>query len=1473
MTIEPASRLTGARLTGARLTGAGLTGARPMGARLPGPRLSRESVERVDPLTPVQQGMLFHELAAADTSPYHRQAFFRLRGTVDPRLTESVWNLLLSRHALLRSVFDYERTARPLRIVLKSQTVDFGFTDVSRTDAEAEIQAWRQQDLRRGFDLRRDRLIRVHLFKIGDDLFEMAWTHPHILLDGWSGAILMDEFAQLYAAALRGTEDPLPPAGDLDAYLAALATRDRDSASTYWRGLLSGYDTLATLPRAAPHAAWANTRPRPAEHRFRIGEAETAALGALASRHGVTLGIVLQALGGLLLGRWTDRRDVVFGIVVSGRTVATQDVDRLVGMFINSIPVRVRWEPMQDLGALLRSLQQQAWDGIEHDHAALADIQAVSEVPQGLLDHLLVLENYPPAGGTGAAVGFEVVGVETNEQANYDFGILVQAGAILDVTLPHDASRFPPGFMVRIECHLRRLLAQILAAPEALLSAFDPLPELERNTLAAASTGPVTRWPDGATLAELWLASARRTPDASALVDGAQRLTYRALDAAASGVAHRLLEDGVRPGDPVGVLAERSAPVVIALLGILKAGGVYLPLSPALPDARIGFMLRDAGCRLVLTDEQETARIARIGAALARPIAGPAARDCPVVAVGPEDPAYIIYTSGSTGQPKGVALAHRGFVNMILAQIEGFGIAPDDVVAQFASCTFDASLSEIFMALLAGACLTIVPDAAIRDGAAFLALLAAERITVATLPPSYLRALDGADLGRLRVLITAGEPPDLRDARHYARRLRYFNAYGPTETSVCASWHEVDPDTSYSDGIPIGRPIANTRMMVLDRQDRPMPIGAVGEICLAGPGLAIGYVGQPGLTAERFAVVNGERIYRTGDLGVVQDDGEVRCIGRRDFQVKLNGYRIEIGEIESRLRDHPSVTQAVVMVRGKPAQLVAYVVSDPPPAASALRLVLAESLPAWMIPTVFVPLAALPVTIAGKVDRHALPDPAGMEGGDDGPLDAAETLVAEAFASVLGGGSFGRRSSFSGAGGDSLRAIQLLGRLRRGGIQLDLRDLLAADTVAAIAALETRAAEATCEPVIGSAPLTPIQRWFFDTNPAGLVPFNHLVWLRSSVPLRDADALSRAVDAVWRQHDALRLTFRRGPDGWMQIGAAASAPPPPLVVDLRDRPDAWEALSVDAMARQDGFDLEAGPLFQTTLYRLEGGDTILLNAHHLVIDAVSWRIVAEDLELALRQALSGQSPELAGATTPYLHWATALSGWSGAERDRAYWQTVVGTEAASLPTDFGHAAHDYDETTLELADFGPIDPREPDRRIVARLLHALGATVPAPDKRRPARVLLSSHGRHPIVPGIDVSRTVGWFTVEFPFLVPAGSDADALEQSLAAVPSNGMSWSVLHHLASEPVCMSEPEISVNYLGVVDLPPDSLFRIDDGLPGVSVGRMQRRRLLEVEASVAGGRLAVGLRFAPRIHAAETIRLWLRAMADSFRTGLS
>lgn len=1440
------------------------------------PRLSRETVERIYPLRPLQQGMLFHELSTPEAPPYFRQVSFTIDGAFDPALCEATWNRLMERHELLRSAFDYETTSQPLQIVLKRQTVEFGFEDLEGADAAARIQAWRSADERRGFDLRRDRLMRIQLFRLGTDRFEMIWSHPHILLDGWSGAILLDEFARIYAAARSGRAPDLPAPPEPGDYLAALADRDPAATRRHWATLLAEYDELATLPRPAHRRA----RPQPAMHRFRIGERETAAAAALAARSGVTLGTVLQALWGILLGRWVDRPDVVFGTVVSGRSVAIPGVERLVGCFINTVPVRVRLSPPQGFAGLLQALQRQALDGLAHDHAGLAEIQAASAVPDGLLDHLLVFENYPAADDGTADVGFRVTMAEPLEQANYDFGVMVHAGAGLDVTLPYDAAVFAPVRMRQIEAQLRALVTQVLADPDRPVDDLDVLGAEERRALETGAAGPAVPWPETATLVDLWHAQVDRTPDAVAVSDGDERLSYRELDRAADGVGRRLLADGLAPEEVVGVLADRGIGRIVALLGILKAGGVYLPLSPAFPDGRIGFMLDDTGCRTVLTDAAGAARLAPLRPGVARPITREAAAAGERLGgASPRSLAYIIFTSGSTGRPKGVAVEHHGFVNMILAQIAGFGVSPDDAVVQFASCSFDASLSEIFMALLAGARLVLAPEATIRDGARLLALMAAERVTVATLPPSYLRALDGADLGGLRVLITAGEPPDERDARHYARRLRYFNAYGPTEASVCASWHEVDPDAAYPDGIPIGRPIANTRMMVLDRAGRPMPAGAVGEICLAGPGLARGYFGRPDLSAERFVEVGGRRVYRTGDAGLVQPDGTVVYLGRRDNQVKFHGYRVELGEIESLLRGHPAVAQATAIMRDEPKRIVAYVVPRSELDPAALRHALAAELPPWMVPAAVVLLSELPRTVAGKIDRNALPAPERASDISEAPASPAEAAVAEAFAAVLGSGPLGRHGSFAGSGGDSLRAIQLLARLRRDGFALALRDLLAADTVAAVAAVAATAATGGDDrPVTGSLPLTPIQRWLFGVHSRGFEHLNHLVLLQAAAPL-DGEGLAAAVDAVWRHHDALRLRCRRDAGVWVQEIAAPEPGPGVREVDLRQLADPWPALTADAAALQAGFDLGRGPLFKAVRYRLPEGDHLLLTAHHLVVDAVSWRFILEDLFSGLRQAAPGKAIVLPGKTTSYRAWAMALDGWSRSaalEAERPYWADVDGTAVPPLPTDAPAAEHGYAETETMTLDLDAIPSGVPDTRIVARLLAALADALHGWDGRRTARVMLSSHGRNPPVPGIDPSRTVGWFTADFPFLIdcPGGpAAAQRIEAALAAVPSKGLGWGVLRWLSPNPIGGTEAELSLNYLGTAVPELDPAFRLSERLTNASIGTMERRRLIELEAWVAAGRLRLGLRYAPGLHAPATIRALAKRLAASFVAGSS
>lgn len=1448
--------------------------------------LARERVARVYPLRPLQQGMLFHDLAAAGPSPYFRQVAFTLDGTVEPRRCQAAWNRVLARHPLLRALFDYQRTARPVQILLTEQQVDFGCEPAATPEG---IAAWRAADRRRGFDLAADPLMRVRLFRLGPAAWQMVWSHPHILLDGWSGALVLEEFAALYA----GREAELPPPGDPEPYLRALARRDDGAARAYWAGLLDGYDELAGLPHLGPGGP-----PRPASHSLAFDAAETAALGALAQSRGVTLNSLLQALWGIALGRWSDREDVVFGTVVSGRSVASPGVERLAGMLINTLPVRVRLRDDEPFTGLLQRLQAQALDGLAHDHLGLAEIQAGSALPQGLLDHLLVVENYPEA-APRRDLGFRVGAVDTDEAANYPFGLVVQAAETLTITFPHDAALFPAAQVAAVADGLRRLAAQLPAAPET------PVGRLEIGR-GAVLAGPVVPRSDQATIDRLWSAQVERSPEAIALVadgpglgpllsssrtppsgdpgsvsplclvpgpekipaqgrdDGispafSQRaLSYRALDRAAAGLAHRLVAWGVGPGQMVGVLAARGAARIVALLAILKAGGAYLPLSPALPDGRLAYMLDDTGCPLVLTDDAP--RLDAIAPGLARPLAAEPSDRPLAPRAAPGDLAYVIYTSGSTGQPKGVAVEHRGFVNMIEAQIAGFAVTPEDGVLHFASCSFDASLSEIFMALLAGARLVLAVPAAVRDGAALLAQLRADRVTVATLPPSYLRALDGAALAPLRLLVTAGEAADPRDARHYAQALRYINAYGPTEVSVCASWAEVAAGAAYPDGIPIGRPIANTIATIRDRRGRAVPDGAPGELWLGGAGLARGYLGAA--DQSRFVVAEGRRWYRSGDRVRLTAEGELLYLGRLDGQVKLRGFRIELGEVEAALAAHGAVAQAAATVRD--GRLLGYVVPRAALDLAELRRHLAALLPAWMVPAALVPLAALPRTLAGKLDRRALPapEPARTEAG--APLDDSLAPVAAAFAAVLGPGPWHGRSSFREAGGDSLKAIQLLGQLRRAGLAVALRELLAADTIAAIAALAPTAA-ADGDEASGVLPLTPVQAWLLRGHAQGHERLNHLVLLHCLAPV-DQARLAAALDGLWRHHDALRLTCRPAGGDWRQEIAPAAPGPLPETVDLRGAGEPWAALEAHALALQDRFALDRGPLFKAVRYRLDAGDHLLLTAHHLCVDAVSWRLLLEDL-FAL---LAGRP--LPAKTSSYRAWALALEAWAagGAEAERPYWTAIAEAPVPPLAVDGPRRPHGYDATALLALDLGPA-PAEPDRRLVARLLAALARARAAWDGRRLTRVMLSSHGRNPPVPGLDLSRTVGWCTADFPVLVAPGPVA-AVEAMLEAVPSRGLGWGALAWLAPDPLPVPAIELALNYLGQSDPALEPGFTLVDRLPGAVIGGMERQRLIELEAEQRGGHLWLRLRHAPALHAAATLAALGDALAAAYHATL-
>lgn len=1487
-------------------------------------RPARDAVQRVYPLLPLQQGMLFHDLLEMQARPYFRQESFRIQGTderagggFDPALCATVWNVLMARHELLRSVFDYENTSRLLQLILRERTIEFGDEDISGLDVAAQtarITKYRAADRARGFDLRQDPLMRVQVFRLGGQQFEMVWSHPHILLDGWSAGVLLTEFGTIYAAMRADRHADLPAPPPYQAYLDQMAARDSDASRRFWSEQLAGYETLASLPRLGPRRPGIGYQSR--EHVVSLGAVRHAALTDLAARNGVTVNTVLRALWGIVLGRYNDTNDVVFGSVVSGRTVDVEGIERMVGAFINTIPVRVTVQAGEGVPALLDRLQQAAIESLLHDHIPLAEIQAATRLRAGLLDHLLVFENYPQADANpGPALGFAVTAVDTDERANYDFGVLVQPGPPLRIVFKYDGEVYSERQMCRLGSQVTALIDCIITDPTTPIERLDILSPAEHAELAAFCRGPRVSYPRDETIVGLWRAQVARRSRHLALVAGATRMSYRDLDAHSDRLAAALRRrPDFQAQQVIGMLAGRGWKRIVALLGILKAGGVYLPLSQAFPDERIRFILDDTACRLVLTDDTGQARLDTIrpgvGVVIADdgvPEGGEQSLPDSSPAYDPRNLAYIIFTSGSTGRPKGVLVEHRGFVNMITQQIAGFGITAVDRILQFASCSFDASLSEIFMALLSGGCLVLADDETIRDPGLLLATVANQGVTVAGVSPSFLGALERADFPGLRVLISAGEAVDPGDARHYAARLRFFNAYGPTEASVCASFHEVRPDQPYPAGIPIGRPLANTDIRILDRSGRPVPIGALGEICLSGPGLARGYNNSPELTRQKFVPIppgsqswesetpsdlaeEQGRLYRTGDLGFWLEDGNIVFRGRADGQVKVHGRRIETGEIESVLRAFSGIQQAAVVVThdsgSGPGRLTAYVVAVKDPDRDALRQHLATFLPSYMIPAAVIRLAALPLTIAGKLDRAALPLPQ-AEGGDVGehhrakPETAAEKAVAGAFESVLGCEGVSRDDTFQSLGGDSLTAIRVVGWLRKRGFGLELRDLLDHQSVVAIAAaliplrVETElgitAPDGTAS-TTGAIPLTPIQAAFFANHKRDRHHFNHAVLLRAAQRL-DESALCASLAAIWQHHDALRLRFQFGADGITQDAADSASVITPVTVDLRAVEQPWPVLMGDVAARQDGFDLERGPLLNAVCYRLPEADFLLLLAHHLVIDAVSWRILLEDVSIGYGQAQDGRKPRLPASSASYLEWARELAAYGGSDisaRQRSYWDAIDRMPVRPLATDFPAVPHHYGETCLVTLAVPVADRPLSDGAVQAVLLAALSQALANCDRPGKTRVLLSAHGRFP-VPGstLDVSRTIGWFTAEFPFLLNATAgvpDLAALRHELDQAMRRALDYGVLrmpkpagqaYDMTVERAAPPRPEIAVNYLGRIDPEPDPLFSVSDALDGVSVGRLERPRVLEVAAQRNAGQLTVALRYCDKIHRPATI----------------
>ncbi|WP_455430054.1 amino acid adenylation domain-containing protein [Nocardiopsis sinuspersici] len=1267
------------------------------------------------PQTPIQQGLWFQSQLSQGEGVYHVQMILRIDQELDTDAFRQAWAQVMRRHPIMRTGFRTAADDRALQLVWADVPVPLRTQDWrSQTCQEQQegLDAYLERDRAEGFDPQDVPQWRMLLARTGDAGYQLVWSAHHAILDGWSISLILNEAVQWYGAFVRGRHLEKAPSRSYRDYVSWLGRQDIEQAERYWRGALKGVEQATPLSTGARPEAGAGGPVPPASVTAHLSEDETARVQDFAQRHRLTLNTVLQGCWALLLSRYSGTDDVVFGTVVSGRPSEMEGVEGTVGLFINTLPLRVGVPERDVVLEWLRGLQERGMQMRQYEYSPLSEVQRWSGLPAdaSLFETLFVFENYPEDESDEGSLRF--ADVSSREQTHYPLNAVITLEERLGINLFYDSRRFDVRTVDAMLAHMRQICNELVASPHKPLAQVSMLTEGER-TQALEEWSADTVSEDGATyLHELVEERVRDTPDAVAVVHEDGHLSYSELNRRANQLAHWLQRNGVGPEVLVGLCLDRSLESVVGLLGILKAGGAYVPLDPRIPADRMAFVLDDAQVRLFLTQSHllpglPTGDLKTLCLDSEWSTVASESAEKPSTALTQENLAYIIYTSGSTGRPKGVMVAHRCIRHVVpwISRYPCFD-RPQNVL-QVASLSFDFSVWEILLPLVTGGVLHIPHSDTRMIGTDLHDVLDERAIEILSFTPGALATLPTAPLPNLRTLVVGGEAYSADLIRTWAPGRDFFNVYGPTETTVFATGTHTD---EHLDTIHIGRPITNVRTYVLDSRMQPVPVGVPGELYIGGVGVTRGYMNRPDLTAESFVAdpfggEPGSRLYKSGDIVRHLPDGNIEFVGRVDGQVKIRGFRMELGEIQTVLDQHPLVQSCAVLAQpdGSGKRLVAYVVLEGESAdtTEGLRSHLREQLPAYMVPSAFVYLDELPLTGNGKLNRRMLPlpeedsGPALSEGAL--PRTKTEALLATVWEEVLERGPIGVSDDFFGLGGHSLVAVKVAARVQQAfGIDLPVRVLFERPTVAGVAAeldrlMRERDPHETV-PLVRVARDEPVpatfdqQRvWYMER----LHPNSALYtvgWLLHRASAVDSARLRMALEVLIARHETLRTTFREdGGRVWQDI--ADTGPVILSEADLSAEPAERHPESVKALTRElwtRPFDLAEGPLLRTLLIRLSDTEALLaFSGHHAIVDGFSVRVLNEEL-LRVYDALGSDDPVLpAPLAVQYADYAVWQQQWLREEHLRThlrFWKEHLAEAPAllSLPTDHPRpAVQDY----------------------------------------------------------------------------------------------------------------------------------------------------------------------------------------------------
>lgn len=1266
-------------------------------------KLGRRGVESVYPLSPMQEGMLFHALLEPDSPVYFEQLSCIVR-EVEAGRWEEAWREVAARHAALRTSILWEGLESPLQVVHETAELRLERHVLKGGTAQAEkaqLEELLATDRKRGFVLSGAPPLRFLWVELSGGRACFVWDFHHLLMDGWSLAQVMKEVVAVYEVREAGRAPRLDPAGKYEDYIAWLSKQDRGRAEAFWREALKGFEAATPLVVRQTEAREAGLEVK--THELTLSESMTAALMQLAQRNGLTLNNVVVGAWALLLSRYSGERDVVFGVTMSGRPAELQGAESAVGLFINTVPLRVEVDETLSVVAWLKKVQAKQVELQPYEWAPLVDIQKWSEVGRGspLFDTIFVFENFPVDVALLEKSRLQSEGIQVFEQTNYPLTVVVTPKERLQVRFAYRSRELDADAAGRMAQHLETLLKGIAERPEQRISSLPLMTEAEEKLLAKWNDTAVV-YPEEKCVHELVEEQAARTPDAVAVTFEGKHLTYAELNARANQLGNYLRKLGVGPEVLVGVCLERSLEIVVGVLGVLKAGGAYVPLDPELPVERLRFMLGDTGAATVLTQQHlkgtlpsEGKRAVCLDSEWAVVAKEPTV--APETGVGPRNLAYVIYTSGSTGKPKGAMNEHGAVSNRVRWANGAYGMAEDEIILHKTPLFYDFSAVELFGTLIVGAKLVVARPQGHKDAQYLEDIIHETRVTAVHFVPSmlqvFLEQVHRERVGSLRRVYSGGEVLSEEVQRQFFERMRgieLYNQYGPTECAIgVTAWHCVSTNGRV---VPIGRPIANARVHILDRELRSVPVGVAGELYIAGLPVGRGYWGKPELTKERFVkdpftADPNARMYRTGDLARWRSDGAIECLGRTDFQVKLRGFRIELGEIEAVLLTQPGVSQVVVVLREE--RLVAYVVpgKNERLGTDTLASALKRQLPEHMVPSAFVFLEAMPLTPSGKLDRQALPPPEFRVVAEEyvEPRTETEKVLAGIWGEVLGLERVGVNDDFFRMGGQSLLAARAVSRLRQTlNKALPLKVIFESRTVERVAraldAIKERSSNIGVENIrradrsAGRQRASLFEQRMFAFMRAG--NFSLGWWqdvayrIRSNV---DIPSLQRAIEGVFERHEVLQSHYEVT-DGILWKSRVDRPPLQLQIVEFasgssEERYGQAVSRLIDERARVDGETTGSrtaygdAPLFKAYLAVLGEKDFILaFGNHHLCGDGSSVGIIRRDVQRLYEARLArtrATLPELPYQYDDFGAWDRLQSSKDPYVQKKKYWQEKI----------------------------------------------------------------------------------------------------------------------------------------------------------------------------------------------------------------------